>query len=170
MLFPVAGQDNRAATCLKSRNGQPAQGGWTAAAQKDLFTGTCENLIAILHYDFLHGTTATAGRATTPTFGSSKSHFWLNNEAHIAKVNFHTLDHGQQIPVHAKGETVLFLCHIALVRLIQSQAQSGAASSTGLVDADGGLFLAGKVSVKLLAGTFCQFQHIASTIKVVRGR
>ena len=101
------------------------------------------------------GTTGTAAAA-----GRCKRHFRINREAHIRKVNGHALDLRQQILGNAESKALGFQVLVAILGLIQSQCQTGAASASGgKKDADRLLFLIRKIGLKLLAGAGGKIQH-----------
>lgn len=104
---------------------------------------------------------AAAGAAgTAAAAGGGQRHFRINREAHIGKVDAHALDLGQQILGDAEGKTFGFQLLVIILRLIQSQCQTGAASAAGCKkDADGLSVLIRKIGLKLLAGAGGKIQH-----------
>ena len=104
---------------------------------------------------------AAAGAAgTAAAAGGGQRHFRINREAHIGKVDAHALDLGQQILGNAEGKTFGFQLLVIILRLIQSQCQTGAASAAGCEkDADGLSVLIRKIGLKLLAGAGGKIQH-----------
>lgn len=104
---------------------------------------------------------AAAGAAgTAAAAGRGQRHFRINREAHIGKVDVHALDLRQQILGNAEGKTFGFQLFVIILRLIQSQCQTGAASAAGCEkDADGLLVLIRKIGLKLLAGAGGKIQH-----------
>lgn len=104
---------------------------------------------------------AAAGAAgTAAAAGGGQRHFRINREAHIGKVDAHALDLGQQILGNAEGKTFGFQLLVIILRLIQSQCQTGAASAAGCKkDADGLSVLIRKIGLKLLAGAGGKIQH-----------
>ncbi len=104
---------------------------------------------------------AAAGAAGTAAAArGGQRHFRINREAHIGKIDAHALDLGQQILCNAEGKTFGFQLLVIILRLIQSQCQTGAASAAGCEkDADGLSVLIRKIGLKLLAGAGGKIQH-----------
>ena len=98
--------------------------------------------------------------AAAPAAGVGKGHVRSYHKSHIVQIHCHPLHLFQQPGIHAEGIASLFLGLVLFVRLIQSQGQTGTASTGRHIYPDGLLLFAGKKSIKLLAGTFCQCYHV----------
>ena len=112
---------------------------------------------------------AAAGAAgTAAAAGRGQRHFRIYREAHIGEINIHALDLGQQILGNAECKTFGFQLLVIILRLIQSQCQTGAASAAGCKkDADGLSVLIRKIGLKLLAGAGGKIQHGGTSIPCV---
>ena len=108
------------------------------------------------------GGTATAVAAATaaPAPLLRQGHLGRHHKAHISEVDGDAPNLLEQLPFNAERKAGLVEHLIIGRRLIQSQSQTGAASSTGSkIHADAGLFLVRKVGFKLLAGIFRHREH-----------
>ena len=100
---------------------------------------------------------ATARAATTTAEGQ----FRLNEEAHIAHVDFDATDTLQKGVFDAESETVDFEGFVFFIRLIQSQCETRAASATGgQIDTDAGLGLIGEESLKFSTSRIRKIDHL----------
>ena len=100
----------------------------------------------------------TAGAAAAPAL---KRNFRLNDEAHVAYINFYAADTFQQRAFQAECKSVDVKGFVIIRRLIQSQGKAGAASASGgKIDTDTGLGLVGEESLKLLAGSIGKSDHV----------
>ena len=98
-----------------------------------------------------------AGAAAAPAL---KREFGLDDETHVAYVDSYAADAFQQRFFQTERETVDFKGLVIVVRLVQSQGETGAASAAGgQIDADAGLGLVGEESVKLLPGSIGKINH-----------
>lgn len=114
---------------------------------------------------FTLGAATARAAAATATAAAAKRFAGFHGESHVGEVDADGFGHGQKFGVHAKGVVAFLEDAVGIVRLIQSQGQPGTASATGgKVDPDGGLLLALKVGIKLLAGAFGEFEHVSSTV------
>ena len=101
---------------------------------------------------------ASAGTAAAPAL---KRDFRVDDEAHIAHVDFYAADAFQQRRFQTEGETVDFKGLVVVGRLIQSQGETGAASAAGgQIDADAGFGLVGEKGLKFLPGSIGKMNHV----------
>lgn len=88
----------------------------------------------------------------------------LHCETHVGQINFHALHLVQKFLVDAERKAALFLSLILIVRLIQSQCETRAASAACGVYPNGVFFLIRKISFKLFAGGIRKFEHVSSRV------
>ena len=101
---------------------------------------------------------AAAGTAAAPAL---KRNFRIDDEAHVAYVDFYAADSFQQRAFQTERESVDFKGLVVFIRLIQSQGETGAASAAGgQINADAGLGLVGEESLKLLTGSIGKIDHV----------
>lgn len=109
---------------------------------------------------------AGAGTAGAAAFRGGQGHRGFHRKAHIREIDLHSLDLFQQGLVDAESEAVLFLGLILIIRLIQSQRETRAASAAGQIYPDGISFLIRKVRFQFFAGAFGQFEHNSSKVLI----
>lgn len=107
---------------------------------------------------------AGAGTAGTAAVGSGQGHFGFHRKAHIGQINFYALHLVQKILIDAERKAALFLGLILIVRLIQSQCETRAASAARGIYPYGSFFLVRKISPKLFAGGIRKFDHVTSRV------
>ena len=102
-----------------------------------------------------------AARATAATAitAGSKGHLGGNREAHVGQINGNALHFIQQSFAHAEGVPSLFLGCILVIRLVQSQSEARAASTSREVNPNRIFSLVRKEGIKLLAGSVGQLNH-----------
>ena len=105
--------------------------------------------------------TAAGAAATAAAASALKRKFRLDDEAHIAHVDFYAADAFQQRVFNTEGKPVDVEGLVVISRLIQSQGETGAASAAGgKIDTDAGLGLVGEESLKFLAGSIGKIDHV----------
>ena len=104
--------------------------------------------------------TAAGAAATAAAASALKRKFRLDDEAHIAHVDFYAADAFQQRVFNTEGKPVDVEGLVVISRLIQSQSETGAASAAGgQIDANAGFGLVGEESLKLLTGSIGKIDH-----------
>ena len=107
-----------------------------------------------------------AGAAARTAATTAEGQFRLNEEAHIAHVDFDATDTLQKGVFDAESETVDFEGFVFFIRLIQSQCETRAASATGgQIDTDAGLGPVGEEGLKFCASRIGKMDHL--TLHVV---
>ena len=101
-----------------------------------------------------------AGAAAGTAAAAAERQFRLDEEAHIAHVDFDTTDALEQSVFDAESETVDFKGLVVFSRLIQSQCETRTASAAGgQIDADAGLGLIGEESLELGTSRVGKMDH-----------
>ena len=101
---------------------------------------------------------AAAGSAAAPAL---KRNFRFDDEAHVAYVDFYAAYAFQQRVFKTERESVDFKGLVIVIRLIQSQGETGTASAAGgQIDADAGLGLVGEERLELLTGSIGKIDHV----------
>ena len=101
-----------------------------------------------------------AGAAAGTAAAAAERQFRLDEEAHIAHVDFDTTDALEQSVFDAESETVDVKGLVVFSRLIQSQCETRAASAAGgQIDADAGLGLIGEESLELGTSRVGKMDH-----------
>ena len=107
-----------------------------------------------------------AGAAAGTAAAAAERQFRLDEEAHIAHVDFDATDTLQKGVFDAESETVDFEGFVFFIRLIQSQCETRAASATGgQIDTDAGLGPVGEEGLKFCASRIGKMNHL--TLHVV---
>ena len=111
-----------------------------------------------------------AGAAAGTAAAAAERQFRLDEEAHIAHVDFDAADALQKRAFDAESETVNFKGLVVFSRLIQSQCETRAASAAGgQIDTDAGRGPVGKEGVEFSAGTFSEYEHDNLRVSIKRG-
>lgn len=100
------------------------------------------------------------GAAATAPSRVGQGDLRFDGKAHVRQVDGDAADCLEEIIGDAIGESVLLNNLVFGSRLIQSQSEARAASAASSeVDADGGLFLLGKVGFKLVTSRIAYINH-----------
>ena len=114
--------------------------------------------------------TAAGAAATAAAAAALKRKFRFDDEAHIAYIDFYAADAFEQRFFQTEGETVDFKGLVIVIRLVQSQSETGAASAAGgKIHTDAGFGLVGEERFKLLTGSIGKIDH-GHLQKVVLGK
>ena len=105
--------------------------------------------------------TAAGAAAAAAAASALKRNFRLDDEAHVAHVDFYAADAFQQRIFKTEGKTVDVKGLVIISRLVQSQGKTGTASAAGgKIDTDAGLGLVGEERLKFLAGSIGKIDHV----------
>ena len=104
--------------------------------------------------------TAAGTAAAAAAAPALKRKFGLDDEAHVAYVDFYAADALKQRIFQTEGETVDFKGLVIISRLVQSQGETRAASAAGgQIDTDAGFGLVGEESLQLLPCCIGKINH-----------
>ena len=101
-----------------------------------------------------------AGAAAGTAAAAAQRKFGLDDEAHVAHIDLDAANTFHEGLFNAESETADFVGLVIIVRLIQSQGETRAASAAGSeIDTDAGLGLVSEERFKLNAGIVGKVDH-----------